>query len=126
MLYENLSYNWSIQPNLMEQCRLSQAEMLQGIERLPSSSYYIILFGLLCLLFYFLVQPYLSSKINESLYNRIGILGMCLVFLGLWVLTLFVFNLGEEDIKSFTRFASVAILPLLLIFGYVLYRRFWK
>lgn len=123
---ETYLINWSSNQLSFTECRLNQAEMLLGVQRLPTSAYYVLIGGLLCLLFYFFVQPYLNQKINDAVQRYIGLLGVCLVFLASWVLALYTFTFGEEQLKVFSKVASFLIAPLLLLLGYVAYRRYWK
>lgn len=118
--------NWSFNQSFFAECRLSQTEMLTSVQQIPKNAYYILLLGLAALLFYFFIQPYLSRRINEGLTNHIGVLGVCLVFLSAWSFSLVVFSFGEEQLKLFTKVASFIVVPLLLLLGYVAYRRFRK
>lgn len=123
---ETYLINWSLINSPIDKCNINQAQMLSEVQRLPSSAYYILLGGLVALLFYFFIQPYLNQKINDALERNIGVLGVCLVFLASWVLAIYTFKLGEEQLNSISKAASFLIVPLLLLLSYVAYRRYWK
>lgn len=106
-------------------CELNQAKLLEATEKIPSTGYYILLIGLASLLFYFFIQPRLKKEVQEGLSYYIGWLGTCLVFLACWVLALGVFRIGEAELQLFTRLTSFLLLPLLLLLGHVVYKKYF-
>jgi len=126
MINETIMINFSKNWTMLSDCTLNQADLLAEVQRIPKSSYYILVFGLAALLFYFFIQPYLSKKINEGLLNYVGLLGVCLVFLSAWTFSLVVFTFEEEQLLAITKVASFLVVPLLLLLGYVAYRRYRK
>ena len=111
-----------------EVCVLNQAKLLESTEKIAPTGYYVVLIGFLALLFYFFIQPRLKEHVRDQLLHYVGLLGTCLVFLGLWVLALGVFKLEEEQQKSLNTIASYLVVPLLILISIVVYRRVkkWK
>ena len=102
----------------MNSCNIDQAAIVEETTKLPKTGYYILLLGLACLLFYFFIQPKLSQKVRESLWESIGLMGTCFVFLSVWVLFFFVFQFSVEELRGLISKAWWLVLPLLLILGY--------
>jgi hypothetical protein len=65
-------------------CVLNETNRIIGL--IPSVSLVVFVVGFLALLFHFIVLPRLSSQVQEACDHYIGVFGMCLVFLGTWLL----------------------------------------
>lgn len=108
--------------NSLEVCKLNQAELIAQTEKISPLGYYLLVIGLACLVFYFIIQPRLSKSIQESLWSSIGYLGMCFVFMSAWVLFFFVFQISEESLTFLSRLGAWLMIPLLLLIGWFVYK----
>ena len=127
VIVENLTLVFNLSKDYLSpllECELNQAELLRQTEKIPANGYYVLLLGLFCLLFYFLVQHRLSKWFNDSFNDKIGLLGTCLVFLSSWVLALSVFSFEGGQLRWLSRVAGWLIVPLLLVLGWVAYKKF--
>lgn len=109
------------QPGFLEQCQISQAAVMEQTEKIPKVGYYILILGLLCLMFYFIVQPRLRPEVQEALWGSMGYLGMCLVFLASWVLFFSVFQISEESLARASKIGGWLLIPLFLIVAWLVY-----
>ena len=112
--------------NFTNTCVLNQAALVESTTKIPKTGYYILVFGLLALVFYFIIQPRLKQSFQENMGNGIGYLGMCLVFLACWVLFLFVFQLSEEELVRVSKYAGWLVLPPLAIYLLVCVYKWYK
>lgn len=100
-------------------CELKQLSLIESTAKLPHQAYYVLVLGLVFLLFYFFVQPRLGEKINGGLSFYPGLAGTLLVFLGCWVMFWFVFQISGETLSWLNRWAWVAVLFLLFLIVWV-------
>lgn len=117
-----MNYTLNItEPGIMEQCKISQAQVIEQTTKIPKVGYYILILGLLSLMFYFIIQPRLPVKVQEELWGSTGYLGMCLVFLASWVLFFSVFQISEESLVRASKIGGWLLIPLFLIVAWLVY-----